>query len=64
MNAVGTNLAEIGLALSRQLSELTNRPNADHAAEIAVNLDGARRAVLRLRESLMQQREMSNAGVE
>jgi|GEM_PF-4769206 len=54
-------MAEIGDAIRDQLHALADRPDPYTAADIAVNLDGARRAVLRLRESLMQ--EAHDAGV-
>ncbi|WP_133000244.1 hypothetical protein [Luteimonas arsenica] len=56
------SLVEIGDAIRNQLHALANRPDADYAADVAVNLNGARRAVLRLRESLMQEANDAGAG--
>jgi hypothetical protein len=47
------SLAEIGDAIRDQLHALAYAPDPHCAADVAINLDGARRAVLRLRESLM-----------
>lgn len=47
------SLPDIGETLHAQLDELSARPTADGAEQLAINLDGARRAVLRLRERLM-----------
>ena len=44
------SLPEIADALHAQLCELSARPTPDGAEILAANLDGARRAVLRLRE--------------
>jgi len=55
-------MAEIGDAIRHQLHALADRPDPDTAANIAVNLDGARRAVLRLREALMQEGRDANSG--
>ena len=58
MSAVASNeaslMAEIGDAIRHQLHALADRPDPDTATNIAVNLDGARRAVLRLREAMMK----------
>jgi uncharacterized membrane protein len=56
------SLADIGDALRQQLHELAERPDPDHAADIAANLNGARLAVLRFRERLMME-ATSHAGV-
>lgn len=48
-------MAEIGEAMSNQLHALALDPSPDRAADVAANLDGARRAVLRLREALMRE---------
>ncbi len=55
-------MAEIGDAIRQQLHALADRPDPDTAANIAVNLDGARRAVLRLREAMMQGASYASAG--
>jgi hypothetical protein len=55
-------MADIGDAIRRQLHALADRPDPHTAANIAVNLDGARRAVLRLRENLMQEVHDAGAG--
>lgn len=46
-------LPDIGNTLHAQLDELSARPTPDGAEQLAINLDGARRAILRLRERLM-----------
>jgi len=56
------SLAEIGNAIRDQLYALADRPDPGHAADIAANLAGARLAVLRLRESLMQEVHDAGAG--
>lgn len=48
-----TALREIGRGLSTQLETLSGDPTASGCEQMAANLDGARRAVLRLREALM-----------
>lgn len=45
-------LPEIADALHTQLCELYARPSATAAEAVAANLDGARRAVLRLAEAV------------
>jgi len=55
-------MAEIGDAIRHQLHALADRPDPDTAANIAVNLDGARRAVLRLRETMMKEAHDASAG--
>ena len=47
------SLPDIATTLHAQLGELSARPTPDGAEQLAINLDGARRAVLRLRERLM-----------
>lgn len=47
------SLPEIGEGLAAQLVELHKRPSAAAAEQVAANLDGARRAVLRYRERLL-----------
>lgn len=56
------SLSDIGDAIRDQLHALSSRPDPATAADIAVNLDGARRAVLRLRESWMQEASDAGAG--
>jgi hypothetical protein len=51
--AEACQMADIGDALRDQLHALASDPSPDRAADIAANLDGARRAVLRLREAVM-----------
>lgn len=46
-------MSDIGDALRDQLYALANDPCPDRAIDVAANLDGARRAVLRLREAVM-----------
>lgn len=55
-------MAEIGDAIREQLYALAHHPDPGHAADIAANLAGARLAVLRLRESLMQEAHDAGAG--
>jgi uncharacterized membrane protein len=55
-------MAEIGDAIRHQLHALADRPDPDTAANIAANLNGARLAVLRLRESLMKETHDAGAG--
>ena len=50
-------MSEIGERLSAQLDELSVRTTPDGAEQLAINLDGARRAVLRLRERLIVEGE-------
>ena len=46
-------LPDIGQGLASQLETLSGDPTAWGCEQMAANLDGARRAVLRLREALM-----------
>lgn len=62
MSVIAASFAEIGDAIREQLHALANRPDSDYAADVAVNLEGARRAVLRLREVLMQGATDASAG--
>ena len=55
MTAAEVDLAAIGDCISKQLHALANDPSPSRAADVAICLDGARRAVLRLRETLMQE---------
>ena len=50
-----TGLPDMGDGLQAQLHELYARPSADAAERVAANLDGARRAVLRLRERIISE---------
>ena len=52
-HAEACQMADIGEALRDQLHALASDPSPDRAADVAANLDGARRAVLRLREAVM-----------
>lgn len=49
------SLPEIGDGLQAQLHELYARPNPTAADQLAANLDGARRAVLRLAEAIRRE---------
>lgn len=49
------SLPDIGDGLQGQLHELYSRPSAAAAERVAANLDGARRAVLRLRERIISE---------
>jgi hypothetical protein len=46
-------LPDIGDGMQAQLHELYARPSIDGAGRVAANLEGAKRAVLRLRERLI-----------
>lgn len=52
--AQAKTMPEIGAALDAQLVALSMDPTPERCAEVAANLDGARRAVLRLREATMR----------
>lgn len=47
------NLHELADSLQRQLIALSDDPSPQQCEAVAGNLDGARRAVLRIREQLM-----------
>ena len=49
------SIAEISTGVSGQLDELSVRPTPELAETVAINLDGAARAVRRLRESLLRE---------
>jgi hypothetical protein len=49
------SLPEIGDGLQVQLHELYARPDPTAADQLAANLDGARRAVLRLAETIRRE---------
>lgn len=49
------SLPEIGDGLQGMLYELSARPTVDGAEQLAANLDGARRACLRIREALLRE---------
>lgn len=51
--AEACQMADIGDALRDQLHALASDPSPDRAADVAANLDGARRAVLCLREAVI-----------
>ena len=53
MTAAEVDLAAIGDCISKQLHALANDPSPSRAADVAICLEGARRAVTRLRASLM-----------
>ena len=55
MTAAEVDLAAIGDCISKQLHALASNPSPGRAADAAICLDGARRAVLRMREALMQE---------
>lgn len=46
-------MADVGDAIRDQLHALACDPSCERAANVAANLDGARRAVLRLREAML-----------
>lgn len=48
-------LPELGEALSAQLHELYARPSLAAADQVAANLDGAKRAVLRYAEAMRRE---------
>ncbi len=50
-------LPEIGSGLHAQFEQLHLRPSPDAAERLALNLDAARLAVLRLREALLREIE-------
>lgn len=52
---LASSLPDVGEGLAAQLTELGHRPTVEGAEQLAANLDGARRAVLRLRESLIRE---------
>ena len=52
-DAIRRGLPEFADGIHAQLIKLIARPTADGAESLACNLDGARRAVLRLRERLL-----------
>lgn len=51
------SLADVGEALATQLQALAMDPEPSLAMEIAINLGGAQRAVLRLRERLLAEEQ-------
>lgn len=53
-DAQARTMLVIGAALDAQLVALSMDPTSERCAEVAANLDGARRAVLRLREATMR----------
>lgn len=55
MTAAPLELAEVGDCIRDQLHALDSNPNPSRAADVAANLDGARRAVLRLRGALLKE---------
>lgn len=57
--AQASTMPEIGAALDTQLMALGMDPSPERCLEVAANLDGARRAVLRLREAAMREMETS-----
>lgn len=52
-DAQAKGLPDIGEGLHAQMVDLSRDPTPDRCERAAANLDGARRAVLRLREALM-----------
>lgn len=56
-----TTLPDIGNGLSAQLESLSRDPTPWACEVMAANLEGARRAVLRLRESLMREQTPDSA---
>lgn len=57
MTAAHCDLAEVGEGILEQLIALAESPSPGRAAAVAANLEGARLAVLRLREHLMEVRD-------
>lgn len=53
--AQASTMPEIGSALDLQLTQLSMDPTPERCESVAANLDGARRAVLRLREALIRE---------
>lgn len=53
MTAPPPDLAAVGDCIRDQLHALASDPRPSRAADVAANLDGCRRAVLRFREALM-----------
>lgn len=47
------SLPDVGEGLAAQLAELSVRPTAERCERAAMNLDGARQSVMRLRERLL-----------
>lgn len=58
---LAAGLPDLGDALAGQLQRLSIAPDPDGAAAVAANLEGARRAVLRLREALLSEQEVPDA---
>ena len=52
--ALAKDLPDIGEGLAAQLVDLSRDPTPDRCERMAINLGGAQRAVLRLREVLLQ----------
>lgn len=52
---LATTMPDMGEAISTQCQALHRDPTVDACEALAANLDGARRAVLRLRESLVRE---------
>lgn len=53
--ALAKQMVELGEALAAQLADLSRGPTAVRAEIMAINLDGARRAVLQLREAIQRE---------
>ncbi|MBE2211194.1 MAG: hypothetical protein IAE66_06265 [Xanthomonadaceae bacterium] len=53
--ALARTMAELGEGLSAQLADLERDPTPVRAELMAINLEGAKRAVLRLREALVRE---------
>lgn len=58
---LAASLPDLGDALASQLQRLSLAPDIDDAAAVAANLEGARRAVLRLREALAKEQGVTDA---
>ncbi|KAF1717914.1 hypothetical protein CSC74_03130 [Pseudoxanthomonas yeongjuensis] len=52
---LANTMPDMGEAISTQCQALRRDPTVDACEVLAANLDGARRAVLRLREALMRE---------
>ena len=62
MTTAEVDLSAIGDCINKQLYALASDRSPSRAADVAICLDGARRAVLRMREALMQEVPDAGAG--
>lgn len=56
--AQARGMADVAVALDGQLTELSVRPSIERADQLITNLEGAKRAVMRLREALVREDEL------